>query len=172
MSLHGKKVVPRNQRRFSLPNTPTQPLLGFIRAIPEGSGDYQKALEELYANEPNHAPKQKASSIEHFGFNGLNNIQELNESDGDDDNNDGIFETRVSRPQGRRHSSPCFLESNHRDDTHSNENKQSVQTDKLTNVMTQHHKLRKEYFMKHGHWPFSNGNHLTPKSKSSGAKRT
>jgi len=148
-----RKPVPRQHRRFSLPATPTHLPLGLNRSIPEGSDIFQKALEDLYENEPNHAPKGPDIS-QTFGFSGLNNIQEQDESDENDSDDhltvDAHFEEMRTSP-GRRHSSPCVSETKlcGVDET------DSKPETTMEAIMRQHNKFRKEYFVKHGHWPVS-----------------
>lgn len=155
-----RRVIPRQHRRFSLPATPTQlpALPGFSRSLPEGSDIFQQALEDLSINEPNHAPSKSGNTFGEYGFNGLNNIQELNESDyaeSEDEVDSAVSNKEHMRSTGgRRHSSPsCFTDRLVSDLTC----RADIKPGNGDSVAKQVVKLRKDYFIKHGHYPMSNG---------------
>lgn len=157
--MNRKRVIPRQHRRYSLPATPTQlPVMhGFNKRIPEGSDIFQQALEELCANEPNHAPaKPTVNTFGEFGYNGLNNIQELNESEyaeseEEEETISAEEDARLRTNSGRRHSTPTYFPD--RPDSDAPDAKGSSADAVVKNIA----RLRKEYFIKHGHWPVSNG---------------
>jgi len=162
VNMSRRRVIPRQHRRFSLPSTPTQlpTIPGYNRSIPEGSDIFQQALEDLYTNEPNHAPPKSENTFGDLGFNGLNNIQEMNESDyvESEDEVDAAAGDNVNQlaSPGRRHSSPsCFTA---RSESDLSENFKTINLNNGTSdsVAKDFAKLRKQYFIKHGRWPVSN----------------
>lgn len=169
-----RRVIPRQHRRFSLPATPTQlPAIPcFDRSIPEGSDIFQQALKDLRINEPNHAPSKSGNMLGEFGFNGLNNIQELNESDYAESEDevdgaaDGNAHTRATA--SRRHSSPsCFTDRSASE--FSEKFGVEIKNGNTNTVAKNFAKLRKDYFIKHGHWPVSNGTKLQRNTQKNGS---
>lgn len=142
-----KTRIPRQHRRYSLPATSTLTPFGFTRSFPEGSEIFQKAFEDLCANEPNHAPNKSAKEV---SFNGLTNIQEDNESDVAESEEESVITEDV--PTSRRHSSPSCYHRQSETETDGKEKSKLDNKDKES-ILKTHNKLRKEYFMKHGHWP-------------------
>ncbi|KAL4232357.1 hypothetical protein ACF0H5_009926 [Mactra antiquata] len=149
--------IPRQHRRHSLPATSTLMPLGFTRGIPEGSDMFQKALEDLCINEPDHGITKNEDV---GGFNGLGNIQEGDESDCAEDEDDESEDSSCDVGGGgkddvdgnkRRHSSPnCYTNGNENEDTVSAE---EVRKKEIESIMKTHNKLRLAYFKRHGHWP-------------------
>lgn len=138
-------------RRHSLPATSTMNSLSNCRVVPEGSEDFKKALEELLKHEPNHASNRSAPET---AFNGLNKIEEDNESEYLDSDNivperENEMQTRIHKSH-RRHSSPsCFADS--ADANTAAPNQEHLKEDKK-----KHTNFSKEYFKKHGRWPIPN----------------
>lgn len=165
-----KRVVPKQQRRYSLPATTSQmpALLNF--RIPEGSDIFQKALEDLSKHEPNHAlSKNTANTFGEFGFNGLNNIQELDESavieSEDEVNNAADDESQEREHSGRRHSTPsCFPR---RSNSETSGTRTEIKAENTKTAVKQFAKVRRDYFIKHGRWPVSNSLKAREKTRSS-----
>ena len=150
-----RRRIPSHKRRYSLPTTSVTPL-GYSRTVPEGSDTFQKALEELYTDEPNHAPSRQEDVG--CGLNGLNNIMEGNESDYIESEEE-VDESELLKIS-RRHSSPsCFVknDSDDEDSTKINDRRSSMKKANQTAVKSQAN-FRKEYFVKHGYWPALNNN--------------
>lgn len=154
-----KTRVPRQHRRYSLPATSSLSPFGFTRSFPEGSDIFQKAFEDLCTNEPNHAPNK---SINEVGFNGLTNIQEGNESDIAESEDETDAPDDVISSTSRRHSSPSCFQSQSESETDLPE-KSKLDKRNRDSVLRTHNRLRKEYFIKHGHWPVSKSAHPTVK---------
>ena len=162
-----RQRLSKQQRRHSLPATSSLSPFGCL-SVPEGSDTFQKALEELYTSEPNHAPTRSGTG---FGLHGLNNILEGNESDYAESEEDvtelNSVECNDAVKMNRRHSSPSCLA---KDDV-GGDFKSASSAKKINSLLKSHNKYRKEYFIKHGHWPAVNGNkpstprnHTKPKS--------
>ena len=153
--------IPKQQRRNSLPATASFFQFG-NRTVPEGSDTFQKALEELYSSEPNHAPSRNSEGV---GLSGLNNIIEGDEShynEPDDEANRPSDEDNDVITIHRRHSSPAFPETDEVDGHFRNVTSASRLQNSLTKSHTQ---FRKYYFIKHGHWPDVNNSKQSAQRK-------
>ena len=151
--------VPRQHRRFSLPSPSALSPFGLTRSFPEGSEIFQKAFEDLCVNEPDLASGKFNNNL---GFNGLTNIQEGNESDLDESVEEESPTDDAPVPS-RRHSSPsCFREQFDQDLPQKSKQDQNKEKE---SILKTHNKLRKEYFMKHGHWPVSTSVHQSAKQR-------
>lgn len=159
-TMANRRGQPRMQRRYSLPATPT--VMESPPHIPEGSDTFKKALQELTATEPHHAPNKSETR----GLFGLNNIQEGDENDYTD-SDDVTSPTPMTQPtysvdfpgkvqRSRRYSSPsCLTNSEDRPSGRNSEKDNVIPDGKSKQIMQTLNQQRKEYFMKHGHFPIA-----------------